>query len=160
VIRQARGHRLKWIGLAASVVVLVIWIASHWWDTSYCQTDRAFAIVAGAFAVRWGPNSKRDRHYSHYSSWSNKDSCNGWSIEESGFSFWYWRPAWHRWVNEWLVIIPCWIPVLFLVLPTVILFYRDRRPSKGQCQACGYDLTGNESGTCPECGTSVGEAAA
>ncbi|MHC5112072.1 MAG: hypothetical protein ACYTHJ_19590 [Planctomycetota bacterium] len=26
----------------------------------------------------------------------------------------------------------------------------------GMCQICGYDLTGNESGQCPECGEAVG----
>ena len=31
---------------------------------------------------------------------------------------------------------------------------RDRRKA-GQCQDCGYDLTGNESGACPECGRQV-----
>ena len=29
---------------------------------------------------------------------------------------------------------------------------RGRR-AKGLCVACGYDLTGNVSGVCPECGT-------
>jgi hypothetical protein len=28
-----------------------------------------------------------------------------------------------------------------------------RRQLRGQCPACGYDLTGNVSGVCPECGT-------
>jgi hypothetical protein len=28
-------------------------------------------------------------------------------------------------------------------------------PKTGQCQKCGYDLTGNVSGRCPECGTLV-----
>jgi hypothetical protein len=27
------------------------------------------------------------------------------------------------------------------------------RRRSGQCAQCGYDLTGNLSGTCPECGT-------
>jgi len=27
------------------------------------------------------------------------------------------------------------------------------RTTEGHCTACGYDLTGNESGVCPECGT-------
>ncbi len=32
-------------------------------------------------------------------------------------------------------------------------FARDRkRRAKGQCLACGYDLRGNLSGVCPECG--------
>lgn len=29
---------------------------------------------------------------------------------------------------------------------------RDRRLGAGLCPVCGYDLTGNVSGTCPECG--------
>jgi hypothetical protein len=30
-----------------------------------------------------------------------------------------------------------------------------RRAANGQCTSCGYSLTGNTSGTCPECGTPV-----
>ena len=30
---------------------------------------------------------------------------------------------------------------------------RNVRLALGQCLACGYDLTGNVSGVCPECGT-------
>ena len=30
-----------------------------------------------------------------------------------------------------------------------------RRRTQGACATCGYDLTGNQSGTCPECGTAV-----
>lgn len=30
-----------------------------------------------------------------------------------------------------------------------------RRPRPGCCQGCGYDLTGNVSGRCPECGAPV-----
>jgi hypothetical protein len=29
------------------------------------------------------------------------------------------------------------------------------RPPMPSCHRCGYDLTGNTSGTCPECGTPV-----
>ncbi|GMU22893.1 MAG: hypothetical protein AMXMBFR13_29770 [Phycisphaerae bacterium] len=29
------------------------------------------------------------------------------------------------------------------------------RKSAGHCQSCGYDLTGNTSGVCPECGTQL-----
>ena len=29
------------------------------------------------------------------------------------------------------------------------------RRSRGLCGRCGYDLTGNVSGVCPECGTAV-----
>lgn len=41
--------------------------------------------------------------------------------------------------------------VRFITLPDYTF---DRR----FCRQCQYDLTGNESGVCPECGTPVGEA--
>ena len=47
------------------------------------------------------------------------------------------------------------LPVLFmlLALPTRAL-WRTRRSGwqDGHCHNCGYDLTGNVSGRCPECG--------
>lgn len=33
-------------------------------------------------------------------------------------------------------------------------FWMARIP-KGSCQGCGYDLTGNVSGRCPECGREI-----
>jgi hypothetical protein len=35
-----------------------------------------------------------------------------------------------------------------------------RRQRRGLCPNCGYDLTGNVSGVCPECGTPVKTGAA
>ena len=51
--------------------------------------------------------------------------------------------------------IPVWILVVIVGLPTVILWWRDRRPKEGCCKTCKYDLTGNISGICPECGTAI-----
>jgi len=50
------------------------------------------------------------------------------------------------------VMIPLWIPFAIGVIPTVCLWWRDRRYPPGHCQTCGYNLTGNVSGRCPECG--------
>ena len=33
----------------------------------------------------------------------------------------------------------------------------ERKRRHGRCEACGYDLTGNVSGVCPECGTKIAE---
>jgi hypothetical protein len=36
---------------------------------------------------------------------------------------------------------------------SVVSFYRSSRARRGLCVHCGYNLTGNVSGVCPECGT-------
>ena len=51
--------------------------------------------------------------------------------------------------------IPVWLLVVATGFPTAILWWRDRRPKAGFCKVCKYDLTGNVSGICPECGTAV-----
>ena len=54
------------------------------------------------------------------------------------------------------VSLPAWLPaLLFAILPTFRAMSALRacaRPGPGHCQKCGYDLTGNVSGVCPECG--------
>jgi rRNA maturation endonuclease Nob1 len=34
-----------------------------------------------------------------------------------------------------------------------------QRRERGECEQCGYSLTGNTSGVCPECGTPVSQKA-
>jgi hypothetical protein len=55
-------------------------------------------------------------------------------------------------------------PSFFLLLPLIWLWVRlaeawarRRERLKGCCPTCHYDLTGNSSGVCPECGTAVSE---
>jgi hypothetical protein len=56
------------------------------------------------------------------------------------------------------VIVPDWFIVLagilLLFCGTSWVLYR-RRCRIGHCHTCGYDLTANTSGVCPECGSSV-----
>jgi len=59
--------------------------------------------------------------------------------------------------HEWGLLFPDWVLVCgMLILPAFCLvapFIRRRhRGKRGQCLSCGYDLTGNASGVCPECG--------
>lgn len=59
-----------------------------------------------------------------------------------------------------LLWIPFWmLLVVFGAYPLLILVgfrtRRWRRRRRGQCTKCGYNLTGNTSGVCPECGTAV-----
>jgi hypothetical protein len=55
-----------------------------------------------------------------------------------------------------VVHVPLWAPLLIAALPTAVLCWRDRRRiPPGHCPTCGYNLTGNVSGRCPECGQAV-----
>jgi len=55
------------------------------------------------------------------------------------------------WIN-----LPFWLLAALTGAPTALLLYQDRRRTRpGCCRRCGYDLTGNVSGICPECGVPI-----
>lgn len=52
------------------------------------------------------------------------------------------------------------LPVLAVGLAyAVARWLHRRRCPPGHCQKCGYNLTGNVSGRCPECGTLIAATA-
>ncbi len=53
-------------------------------------------------------------------------------------------------------VAPIWALLLLVAAPTAGLWWLGRRRiPPGHCQKCGYNLTGNVSGRCPECGTAT-----
>ncbi|HEX4797431.1 MAG TPA: hypothetical protein VH370_26795 [Humisphaera sp.] len=61
--------------------------------------------------------------------------------------------------SDWFVsVADAWVVGVAAILP-VAWFYRfvraRLRKRAGRCLSCGYDLTGNQSGVCPECGTKL-----
>jgi hypothetical protein len=55
--------------------------------------------------------------------------------------------------------LPIWVFLGASAFSTALLWYWSRkRYPPGYCRSCGYDLTGNESGMCPECGTPIPDA--
>ena len=61
------------------------------------------------------------------------------------------------------ITIPIWfLIVAFSAYPSIAFirgplrrWRRRRRAAPGHCQECDYDLTGNVSGVCSECGTKI-----
>jgi hypothetical protein len=79
------------------------------------------------------------------------DAAVGWvRVQGDPHVFWSWDSLYFGG-------IPPWLPVTLLALPTAVFWWQDRprRERSGHCQDCGYDLTGNVSGRCPECGKSI-----
>ena len=59
-------------------------------------------------------------------------------------------------VYDWGCVIRLWFLFLLCTIPTAVLWWRGRRQRReGHCAKCGYNLTGNVSGVCPECGTAI-----
>lgn len=61
--------------------------------------------------------------------------------------------------SAWQVTVPYWLVLLGFGFAPARRGWRAlrRRPPPGHCPRCAYDLTGNVSGTCPECGAAVAE---
>jgi len=79
----------------------------------------------------------------------------------------HWDPEWQR-RREFLLPyllwsrdtgnlhLPPWLVLSAFGALTAFLWWYDRcRVRPGQCRRCGYDLTGNVSGRCPECGAAM-----
>lgn len=73
----------------------------------------------------------------------------------SGMGFAEVRTA-HR---RWQVFVPAWAIVFASILLPAFAAARElkrwRKRKEGRCRRCGYNLTCNVSGICPECGTAI-----
>lgn len=63
-----------------------------------------------------------------------------------------------RFAREWSIHLA--LPIMLFVIASLLTvvrprFQKRRRERLGLCSECGYDLLKNESGVCPECGTSI-----
>ncbi|UCF32274.1 MAG: hypothetical protein JSV78_08045 [Phycisphaerales bacterium] len=84
----------------------------------------------------------------------------------SGKSFYYWKPRLSTMPQLTAIIgFPLWAPLLiFGTYPLIALIFspywrRRLRRERGLCLHCGYDLTGNVTNVCPECGTQIEDRA-
>jgi hypothetical protein len=132
----------KWAGIVCCVVLATAWLATPWWTVGYgWRSQHVVSLRRGRFI--WD-NSKdavscafatRERHPGL--DWNLAMNLS--SITAS------------RYIHAPILHLPLWIPLLLVAVPTAFLWKLERRPLPGHCP-CGYDLTGNVSGRCPECG--------
>ena len=141
---------LKWACTTLWLLIAIAWPASAWGYVSLVWGHCAFLSAGGTLGVelylqrqfpfdvdsgRW-----REEHEDSHKLFMR------WSF----FSFFRNdQPA------GVVINVPHWFVLLILAVPMAYLWWRDRRPPPGHCRACGYDLTGNVSGICPECGEKV-----
>jgi hypothetical protein len=79
------------------------------------------------------------------------DDAPAW-LQPLGFHLWHTT----LWLGESILCLPLWpLAVLVSVVlgkPLVLALRRKHRRGRNACGPCGYDLAGNVSGVCPECG--------
>lgn len=76
------------------------------------------------------------------------------------YDFFHWRPRLILNSRDLAVIsIPLWTLIALFATPPALVLWRARlrrlRIKAGRCPRCGYDLAGNVTGVCPECGDRI-----
>lgn len=154
---RRRWRVVKWAGLALSTCLLAALVLSLYCGISYSTGRWTPRTTFSGGVVR----DIEDLHYFnlcdgglfyHYSPIVQATLAFGWRLEARSSVLLTRSPSYH--VDRTLASfgLPLWIPLLLAAVPTIVLFRRDRRTPSHCCHSCGYDLTGNTSGTCPECG--------
>jgi hypothetical protein len=159
---------------AAALATAIVWIASHWAflnaSCSLMDTSRQVHLEAslGELSLTYQrqdrvPASPGSQRYSRWwDGFGYRYSARAYDQGEYGIYA-------HRMHKN---IFPVWaLFVVFSVFPGVVFTKRKLLPMyrrwvpaahrrwrsccKGCCKHCGYNLTGNVSGVCPECGQPI-----
>ena len=171
----SRARRiLKWTGAIACLLILVTWAASLRWGFRYHFSNgyRCVGVSTGAleisrwtctypkFIMAWGsPQNRYLRARTPIGLEIHRPSFQYITYRNFGFESPHKElsnPPSGTLTSVWWTI-PFWLVLLLTAIPTAWLWHRDRRlisssPDHRLCLRCGYDLTGNTSGVCPECG--------
>jgi hypothetical protein len=137
------GHRskarrvLKWVGLLLCTAILAVTVVGSWWPFLWKVTTREWGDFETGVG---GPHSQPLRtvvSFRHRP--KNVPPLERWGDDT------LWPARRHD--------LPLWVPFVVVAVPTAVLWWLDlRRIPPGHCQKCGYNLSGNISGRCPECG--------
>ncbi len=151
----SRARRiLKWTGVGLSLIILAAWIASLWWQAIFVLPgDRVFSVTTTGGTVLGIADGDARKIF------KGGILAHGWY----GFGLDWPEPFIREPIEDIhasAIKMPFWPMLLFTAIPTAWLWHRDRRlfsspPDHLFCRGCGYDLTGNLSGVCPECGDKV-----
>lgn len=178
VRRPSRLRRVaKWSGGAAFLLILIGRELSDRWEVSWHRPDLLGpAFVLGDGRIRFLGESRRGDRQQMIKRYKRKLSreeyefglrnlrglrqalvppvhkmYGGWHVENLEQSFRF--PVFLFYISE--VNIPIWSLMFGVLIPTALLWWLDGlKPIPGFCK-CGYDLKGNISGVCPECGERV-----
>ena len=158
-------------GLAGCLLVILAWIASiSWWNATLYIANRPggaevhhfIMLAGGCISILAFPDAGGF-------SINPQESQFEWGNTKVGLRRAMSPAEWSKFRRIGLVLpgrrsdgsvtrLPLWLIFAVVAAPTAFLWYRDRlRRRPGHCKNCNYNLTGNTSGICPECGTPIPE---
>ena len=142
------SQSLKWVGTGLAISVLGVWCLSFWYDMSISLPGRLSLGTEDAVIATF----RAEAEYPLKARWTvefNGPQLGGLGLVWPHKTSYYVSPLF----GLDMTYVPFWLPLLITALPTAWLWHRDRRRiPPGCCPRCGYDLTGNTSGACSECG--------
>jgi hypothetical protein len=133
----------------------------HWCRTAAAVCAILIATFLLSLEYRFGYAGRpMSFGFSHGALWlgdiNTPDRSAGWFVAPNKMAYIVWRrlPWWLSQSGPRL-ILPLWIPITLIGAAYVVgLLMSVRRKRENHCQ-CGYNLRGNRSGICPECGTPI-----
>ena len=128
-----------------SILILAVFIVSQHWRLEWEGVKHWWVIAGGYVTYSRIPDDVRSKSSVHI----GRDDRSGFIVSSHGQGFGGLTGVRRR---GWATFVPLWLPFIAVTVPTAVFWWIDpRRYPEGHCP-CGYNLTGNVSGTCPECG--------
>jgi len=160
-----KRHRVfsvwKWVGIA----VFGLWTGSFFTVVSYTNGASYFAkLDEGVVSLQWGPiptGPTARGCLPWFEDYTRGPRVNWWVGDVFDYHY-VWQipddlkrrtlPHFYKTATLRFLDIPLWPLVAPIVAWSIVLWQRShRRQSQEFCPTCGYNLTGNLSGICPEC---------
>ena len=121
----------------------------------YFQCGSAVEIIAleGTLSFWFEPYHVAYNTWADF--WPPQLHCGRYMGEWHFLSFWF---SWDFYIRPYAVWVefPAWVASVASGCIAILIWWRSRRRQRpGHCSRCAYDLTGNTSGRCPECGLAV-----
>ncbi len=138
---QSRTRRIaKWTGLTTLGLLFAVLVANQQWGIDCIINDTYISMETGGLWMGSLPVGEYDGFFDVHR-------------VNPGIVWWIRRYELGA-LNQpgWFLILPLWPLVVAIAIPTAWFWRRDRRHPPGHCKRCGYDLTGNVTGVCSECG--------
>ena len=140
-MRRPTIHKLSILGMTISCVIIISLLISLVRMYGYNRPTRMISFAGGSLLVLSSPHL-----------WAEKAGWR-WKDWEGGMVCWLPKVRTKGPVTG--VGVPLWIPFVVVFVPSLLAWRSSRKYRPGYCRKCSYDLYGNESGVCPECGTKV-----